>query len=377
MPDTSPRFGIDDMEIVLVGTTAALNGNERLLAAFRPPGRDDQLVLPVEHDRCPPEIAEAAVLYVRPNRGAAVRWNVASRSPATSHERAELDSASPSPIGENLDILWLESPVTLTEPTSVTAPDGRHRLVVLLDGSERGGDAVEPAVTLADILGLPLSVLPVIAGTDDRDTLPALRMQLDAAGQSVSFEEPSTRADLAHRLPAVSDTGAIVVSSAYGRWMRDARLCSTLSELVADDLAVSVGVGPHAGTLEDRNGPIIVAIDDTPHAEHVVGATGWLAGSTRPLVLTHATTPASPEPSARGSSIAKALAERLGLEVRFMPCDGDALGPALNALAERLDAPMIVMHHWHHPHAGKPVVSSASLGAVAGVGVPVAILCDA
>ena len=103
------------VELALVGTTGALDGHERLLAAFHD---DDNVLVLVETQRpSNGPLLDADVLYLHDAAGVH-RHRVIGRRRLTQSERRQFDAATPAELGTDLEVLRLgraESNLGLTD----------------------------------------------------------------------------------------------------------------------------------------------------------------------------------------------------------------------------------------------------------------------
>jgi len=369
-----------DMRVALVGVTPRLSGHERLLAAFRV---GDDLLIPIEADRSSNRpLLHASRLFVHNGKGTNVRWDVVERRHVNADEQAELSQVVEAPLGDQMDVLRLSDPLVCGDGAGETTQNGlAYSLMLALDGSERACSAIAPASDLVDLLKLKLSVVPVTGGPDDRDTPAAVTLQLDEepaapVGLGNRVEAALTRSELPSHLDRAAQIGGIPVMATFGTWQRDGRLWGQMDVLLQRGVPTVIAVGPEvAAHRRGRPGPIMVAVDDSEHAHHVVNALDWLSGSSRAVVVVHIGNESNA--SDTGPTIARLIGERLGVAASFVRVTGTRVVDALVELSAEFDSPLIVMHTWRKANLGGPKLASVCRATIARAAMPVAVISDA
>ena len=101
------------VDLVLVGTTEALSGRERLLAAIHD---DDQLLVLIEAQRpSNGPLLDATELCIHDSAGVQIR-PVVSRRVLTDDERQQFEAATPARLGTNLEVIRLGAPAITLNP---------------------------------------------------------------------------------------------------------------------------------------------------------------------------------------------------------------------------------------------------------------------
>lgn len=351
---------IGETEAILVGTEPTIIGTERLLAAFRVA---DELHVIVEQDRpSNADVLAATHVYVHDDTGI-TRWTSKGLRPLADHERTIFAESVTGALGDHLSLFRLCDP----EPAALSEPTSAPRLVLLLDGTDRAAEAINPAIELAELCGLPLTAWAVSSDPNHWDMV---NTRLAAAGLQSDRDRPVPRSTVVSQVAIQNGIGVV---AAFGRWRVGAQLHGTITDQIHDGVPAAIGVGPDAGgCLASRSGPIAVAVDGSAHATEVVEALGWLAGTDRPLVVIHVDGPDSTEPST-APAIAELIAQRYGLVVTHESVRGNHSVDALSDTVERLRSPLAIVHSSHRPQGGKSLLASVALMTVARLRCPVAI----
>jgi len=120
--------------------------------------------------------------------------------------------------------------------------------------------------------------------------------------------------------------------------------------------------------------PIVVCVDASEHAHHVVEKLDpFLCPSRGRVIVAHFETE-TPANTTIAQKVADGINQRFGIptEARSIPEESAAAGIAI--LAAREQSQLVITHSWHRPVKGEPSPSSTSLSSVAHVPCPVVIL---
>lgn len=360
------------LETVLISTSQQPTGRERIVLAFRD---GDELFIPLDSGRhANQELFDAPTLFVREtdNQDECGVYAVQERRPISTVNRARLNNYAHRNISETTEVLHLTG-AQLSIAMLRREPPG---FVVVVDGSERAVSAISPAIVLADWYGRPCTVIAATAGSDDRDTRLAVMCQLEATRLSLDDVIQVAKLDLEGALFDMMRQGHIVVAPAFGVWAVDGRLHGMLNGLVRHNAPAIVGIGPNVGSdwkpmLEH---PIIVCVDDSAHAHHVVDKLEpFLRPSRARVIVAHIASP-SQAVSPVAQQVANEIHELYGVPVEAQTITDASPAAAIAILAARTESQLVVTHSWHRPQAGSPAVCSISLTAIAHAPCPVAVL---
>lgn len=362
----------EHMQTVLISATPEPTGHERLVMAFR---EGDDLYIPLDETRPGnSDLFQASQIYVResdrPDEYAI--YEVAGHQPLASADRERLERNVHNPISVSTEVLHIRG-VHVAFGALHREPPG---FIALLDGSEGALRSLAPARALADWYGRVCTVIEVTADGDDQDTDSAVSMQLEDSDFGPHDIAVVAKRDLDAALFEWMRQGQIVVASATGVAEFDGRLHGTLNRLVQRNAPAIIGIGPNvaADWTPNQHGPIIVCVDATEHAHHVVDKLEpFLCPSRGSVVVAHFETE-SPADNMVASTVADAINRHFGIPTRALSAHDDSAAAGIAILASREQAQLVITHSWHRPAPGVPTPSSTSLSAVAHAPCPVVIL---
>ncbi len=364
----------EQMETVLISTSAAPTGHERLVIAFRD---GDDLFIPLDSERpANADLLDAEQLYVREvhRQDNYEICSVAGHQQISAADRGRLEAHAHRPISETTEVLH----VVIDHISLGAFDDEPPGFVAVIDGSERALGAVNPAIELSGWYGRPCGIVVVTGGEDDHDTELAVTLQLEDTGLDQSDVVSVPVADLDAFLFELMRQGQILVASAFGVWARDGRLPSRFSGLVQHNAPAIIGIGPNVmpDWKPDRDCPILVCVDASDHAHHMVDKLEpFLVPARARVVVAHIET-ADAADTTIAHEIADEIHHRFGMPVQAMSFKDESAAAGIAILASRIESQLVITHSWHRPQAGKPAVASTSLSSVAHAPCPVVILSD-
>lgn len=379
-------FTDDQMQTVLLSTSPAPTGHERLVIAFR---HGTDVFVPLDRDRpANAELLDATRVYVREmhHQEQYDVCTVVEHGPIGDADRTRIEHHAHRPISDTTEVLHL-----VVEHDSVESLESEPPgFVAVVDGTDRSAGAIKVAVELAGWYGRPCRVVQVLAGSGDTETATAVEHQLDGTGLDTDDVISITATDLEVALFDLMRVGHVPVASAFGVWSGDGTLPSMFNGLVLHNAPALIGVGPNVvADWEPRGtGPILVCVDASDHAHHLVDELEPFVVPARAKVVVAHIAPAAgagdaeateaPTAAARETGIAHLVADeihaRFGIPVQAMTVEDESAAAGIAILSSRLDSRLVITNSWHRPGPGGSPVRSTSLTSVAHAPCPVVIL---
>lgn len=369
---TKTVFHHGRFETVLLSAVRHRTGRERIVLAFR---TSEDMYIPLDGGRkANQELLNASQLFVRQtdDHDQCEIYQVRGHWPISRADREHLDAHVYLPIGETTDVLHLTGPQG-ADAELRSAPDG---FVVVIDGSERAASAISAALTLADWYGRPCTVVAVTAGSDDLDTRHGVACQLDGTGLSPDDVIFVSKQDLDAVLFDMMSQRHIVVAPAFGVWALDGRLHGMVNGLVRHNAPAIVGIGPNVAHdwKPSVDQPLLVCVDDSEHAHHIVAKLEAFLRPPRGRVLVAHIAASDDLVPHIAQQVADEIHDRYGVPAEARTIVDASTSAAIAILAARTKSQLVITHSWHRPQSGSPARCSTSLTAVAHAPCPVAVL---